>query len=80
MNYDQHSPTHDLFDSLSSHILMPRIIQPTRIRSSSKTLTDNIYSNVITPNNILGDLTSTISDHLPQSLIGPNIFSNPPST
>ena len=28
---------------------------------------------------IAGNLTGTISDHLPQFLIVPNIFSNPPS-
>ena len=44
------------------------------------TLIDNIYSNVITPNNITGNITATISDHLPQFLIAPNIFSNPTST
>ena len=30
-----------------------------------------------TPNNILGNFTATISDHLPQFLIAPDIFSNP---
>ena len=42
--------------------------------------TDNIYSNVITPNNISGNVTATILDHLPQCLIAPDIFSNSPST
>ena len=31
------------------------------------------------PDSISGNLTATISDHLPQFLIVPNIFSNPPS-
>ena len=31
------------------------------------------------PNSISGNLTTFISDHLPQFLIVPNIFSNPPS-
>ena len=35
---------------------------------------------MITPNNILGNLTATILDHLPQSLIALGISSNPPST
>ena len=59
-------------------MLLPHIVQPTRIRNNSKTLIDNIYSNVITPNNISGNITATISDHLPQFLIASNIFSNPP--
>ena len=39
---------------------------------------DNIFSNTI-ENTISGNLTSTTSDHLPQFIILPNIFSNPPS-
>ena len=52
LNYDQHLLTNEFFDSLSSHMLLPHFVQPTRIRNNSKTLTNNIYSNVITPNNI----------------------------
>ena len=44
--------TNEFLDSLSSHMLLPHIVQPTRIRNNSKTLIDNTYSNVITPNNI----------------------------
>ena len=47
-----------------------------RIRNNSKTLTDVIYSNVITPDNISGNLTATISDHLSQFLIAPDTFFN----
>ena len=61
-------------------MLLPHIVQPTRIRNNCKTLIDNIYSNVIIPNNISGNITATISDYLPQYLIAPNIFSNPTST
>ena len=61
-------------------MLLPHIVQPTRIRNNSKTLIDDIYSNITTPNNILGNITATISDHLPQFCIAPDIFSNPPST
>ena len=39
----------------------------------------NIYSNVITPNNLLGNFTATMLDHLPKLLIAPDIFSNPQS-
>ena len=79
LNFDQHSLTNEFFDSLSSHKLLPHIVQPTRIRNNSKTLIHNIYSNVITPNNISGNITVTILDHLPQFLIAPDIFSNPKS-
>ena len=61
-------------------MLLPHILQPTRIRNNAKTLIDNIYSNVITSSNISSNITTTISDHLPQFLIAPDIFYNPPST
>ena len=57
-------------------MLLAHIVQLTRIRNNSKTLIDNIYSNVITPNNISGNYTVTIYDHLPQFLIAPDISSN----
>ena len=69
LNYGQHSLTNEFLDSFSSHMLLPHIVQPTRIRNNSKTLIDNIYSNVITPNNISGNITATISDHLPNFLL-----------
>ena len=53
-------------------------MQPARITSDSKTLIDNIFTNVSLPDSLSGNLTATISDHLPQFLIIPNIFSNPP--
>ena len=56
------------------------MVQPTRIKNNSKILIDNIYSDVITANNISCNLTATISDHHPQFLIAPDIFSNTSST
>ena len=81
MSYDQHLLTNEFLESLSSHIFLPHIVQPTRIRNNSKTLIDDIHSNVyICPNNISGNITTTILDHLLQFLITPDISSNPPST
>ena len=51
-------------------------MQPTRITSHSNTLIDNIFSSVIDPDIIPGNLTATISDHLPQFAIIPNMFGN----
>ena len=79
LNYDQHSLTNEFLDSLSSHMILPHILQPIRTRNNSKTLIDNIYSKVITPNNISGNITVTISDHLPNFFFVSDIFSNPPS-
>ena len=58
------------------HLYIPLILQPTRITSHSTTLIDNIFSNVIYPDIISGNLTATISDHLPQFAIIPNMFGN----
>ena len=55
---------------------MSLILQRTRISSHSNALTDNIFSNVIDPDIILGNLTATISDHRPQFAIIPNMFGN----
>ena len=60
-------------------MILPYIIQPTRITSHSKSIIDNIFSNYISQEIISGNLTSTISDHLPQFLIAPHIFSNAPN-
>ena len=76
MKYDNHHSTNEFLDSLSSHLFLPHITQPTRIRDSSKTLIDNIFSNTLIENTISGNLTS---NHLPQFIILPKIFSNPPS-
>ena len=57
-------------------MLLPLILQPTRITSHSNTLIDNIFSNVNNPGIISGNLTAIISDHLPQFAINPNIIGN----
>ena len=51
-------------------------LHPTRVTDHSKTLIDNIFSNHISEEAICGSLTVTISDHLPQFLIMPLIFSD----
>ena len=71
------SLTNEFLDSLSFHLFLPHIFQPTRVTGNSKTLTENIFSNAISPTIITDNLTSSISDHLPQFLIVPNIFSTP---
>ena len=44
--------------------------------SHFNTLIDNIFSSAIDPDIISGNLTATISDHLPQFSIIPNMFGN----
>ena len=76
LNYNEHNETNKFLDSLASNSFIPLILQPTRITSHSNTLIDNIFSNVIDPDLILGNLTATISDHLPQFAIILNMFGN----
>ena len=78
MNYNEHNQTNEFLDSPSSNSFIPFILQPTRITSHSDTHIDNIFSNVIDPDIISGNLTATISDHLPQFSIIPNMFGNIP--
>ena len=76
LNYNEHNQTNEFLDSLASNSFIPLILQATRITSHSNTRIDNIFSNVIDPDIISGNLTDTISDHLPQFSIIPNMFSN----
>ena len=78
MNYNEHNQTNEFLDSLTSNSFIPLILQPTRITSHSNTLIDNIFSNIIDPDIISGNLTTTISDYLPQFSVIPNMFGNIP--
>ena len=77
LNYNDHQPTNDFLDSLASNSFIPYILHPTRITSHSKTLIDNIFSNYISHEIISGNITATISDHLPQFSFVRNMLSNP---
>ena len=76
LNYNEHNQTNEFLDSLASNSFIPLILQPTRITSHSNTLIDNIFSNVSDPDIVSGNLTATISDHLPQFAIIPSMFGN----
>ena len=76
LNYNEHNPTNEFLDSLVSNSFIPLILQPTRITNHSNTLIDNMFSNIIDINIISGNVTATISDHLPQFAIIPNMFGN----
>ena len=72
MLYNEHNPTKEFLDSLASDSYLPYIIRP----SHSRTLIDNVSSNVISKDIIFGNITAIISDYLLQFLISPNTFAN----
>ena len=78
LNYNEHNQTNEFLHFLASNSFVPLILQPTRIISHSNTLIDNIFSIFIDRDIISGNLTATISDHLPQFSIVPNMFGNIP--
>ena len=55
---------------------LPYILHPTRVTGHSQTIIDNIFSNYVSKETVCGNLTSTISDHLPQVLFIPSMFSD----
>ena len=77
LNYNDHLPTNDSLDSRASNSFIPYVLYPTRITNHSKTLIGNIFSKFILPDIISGNITATISHHLPQFSFVPNILSNP---
>ena len=80
LNYNEHNQTNEFLDSLASNSYIALILQPTRITSHSNTLIDNIFSNYVIDSDIIsGNLTATISDHLPQFSLITNMFGNIPS-
>ena len=68
LNINTENSISDFLDIMGNNLILPQIILPTRVTSTSKTLIDNIF---ITPSKfkmVSGNLTTGISDHLPQFL------------
>ena len=59
-----------------SRSLSSQITIPTRITSRSSTLIDNIFTNIVHESLVSGNLTFSISDHLAQFLIYPQLTIN----
>ena len=63
---NRESTVSNFYDSISSFMLQPLILQPTRVCERSQSLIDNIFLNNSQYNSISGSLTCKISDHFPQ--------------
>ena len=65
----------------TSPALQPQKFQSTTIHKNHKTLIDNIFCNISNfeiKNLISGNITTTLSDYLPQFFLIPDVFSNSP--
>ena len=69
LNAETNTNISEFYDKMSSNFFAPHILQPTRLTKNSKTLNDNIFLNSIEFETFSRNLTSPISDHLPQLLI-----------
>ena len=79
LNFENSEYINQFIDDITSASLQPQILQPSRIFKNSKTLIDNIFCNIPhtqIKNAISGNITSTLSDHLPQFFFLPDFFSN----
>ena len=69
LNYDTQTDTNGFLNLMHSHSLIPFILKPTRLTAKTKTLIDNIFTNIIDIPHTSGNLTYSIADHLPQFVI-----------
>ena len=77
IKYSNHADTANFFDKMTSNLLVPLILIPTKINSKNDTLIDNIFSNQFDSQTISGNLTVNFSDgHLPSFAIFPKSNQN----
>ena len=70
LNHETDTQVNDFIQIMLSNFCQPHIIQPTRIVDSAKpSLVDNIFFNSIEYETKSGNITSKISDHLPNFII-----------
>ena len=69
INYYKDTGTSEFLEQLFNHKFTPQIMLPTRITEKTATLIDNISVNGQTQKYNSGNITTSISDHLPQFII-----------
>ena len=76
---DTEKDSADFLDSMYASFLLPYISTPSRVTPRSKTLIDNIFSNIIEDGGISGNIVTTISDHYAQFLLLQNLNNKNPT-
>jgi len=66
LNIHNHPGTANFVEQMFSSNFLPRILHPTRITSNSATVIDNIFLNTEEFETVSGNITASLSDHLPQ--------------
>ena len=69
LNFGKKRGTHQFLEELFHNNYTPQITLPTRITDRSATLIDNIFLNTQLHKQTSGNITTSISDHLPQFTI-----------
>ena len=70
LKFDSSDEVNDFISLISTQLLQPHILAPTRIVSGNKpSLVDNIFMNLTEKHTTSGNLLDKISDHLPNFLI-----------
>ena len=75
IKYMQNTGVNQFLEKIIVKTFIPQITLPTRITEKTVTLIDNIFTNSYkhNSNSVSGNITTYISDHLPQSLIIENL-------
>ena len=66
LNLENNNEISNFFDTFSAKLFRPLILQPTRVTARTATLIDNIFSNDPSLKSHGGNISVSISDHLPQ--------------
>ena len=69
IKYTQNRGVNQFLESILSNNFISHITLPTRVTEKSATLIDNIFTNNYEHNCVSGNITTYISDHLPQFFI-----------
>ena len=64
LRHDQHAITGEFFELMFSHLLYPMITKPTRIKSNTTSLIDDIFANNVTCLSVNGLIVNDLSDRL----------------